>query len=195
MADTISITPKAKNKPCVRSVLECLKPDVYISLSLSPYSENNTTNLKELFLFIPDKLFYDLLRIRLKLPELPESVHITMDDKREIWLESYTTDQLFKEISIAREIITSNGKEIHVRKYYNRALKIFKFINIAKSDLEFVINISDLSPRLIAELKTLDKISVDYVLKLAVGGIFENINSKLYRSLGFEKRLKVRLDR
>ena len=193
MTDTISISPKPKNKPCVGSVLECLTHDEYVSLS--SYSENGTTNLKELFLIIPDTLFYDLLRIRLKLPELPERAHINVDEKREIWLESYTTDQLFKEISRTIEIVTSNGKEIHVRKYYNRALKIFKFIDIAKSDLEFVINISDLSPRLIAELKTLDKISADYVLKLAVGGIFENINSKRYHSLGFAKRLKVRLDR
>ena len=191
MADTI--TPKAGNKPSVGSILEFLKHDEFISLS--SYSENNTTKLKELFLNIPDKLLYDLLRIRLKVPELPESAHISIDEEREIWLESYTTDQLFKEISRTIEIVTSDGKVIHVRKYYNRALKIFKFIDIAKSDLEFVINISDLSPRLIAELKTLDKISADYVLKLAVGGIFENINSKRYHSLGFAKRLKVRLDR
>ncbi len=193
MADTISISPKPKNKPSVRSVLECLKHDEYISLS--SYSENNTTDLRELFLGIPDKLFYELLRKRLRLPVLKESVNADIDEEREYLLESYTTDQLFKEISKAGEVVTSNGKEIRVREYYNRALKIFKFIDIAKSDLEFVINISDLSPRLIAELKTLDKISADYVLKLAVGGIFENINSKRYHSLGFAKRLKVRLDR
>jgi hypothetical protein len=70
-----------------------------------------------------------------------------------------------------------------------------KFISAVKSDLEFIIDISDLSTRLIAELKVLDKTSVEYVLKLAAGGLFENINSKRYHTRGFAKMLKVRLDR
>ena len=152
-------------------------------------------NIKELFLKLPDKQFYDLLRIRLNGPVLEENVQEGIEDDREYWLPSYSVDQLHREISKVVTTITVNGKKIHVNKYYNRALKIFKFVSIARSDLEFIINISDLSPRLIAELKTLDKTTVEYVLKLAVCGIFENISSERYRRLGVAKRLKVRLDR
>jgi hypothetical protein len=159
-------------------------------------ADNNDYNkFKKLFLELPDKIFYDLLRIRLKLPVLKESNQVAVEPEREYWVENFTIDRLFNEISRTVEIIAFNGKRITVRKYYNRALKIFKFISFAKSDLEFVINISDLSPRIIGELKVLDKVSVDYVLKQAVGGIFQNINSERYYSLGFAKRLAVRLDR
>jgi hypothetical protein len=104
-------------------------------------------------------------------------------------------DQLCSELSKTIEVVTNNGKDIRIRKYYGRALKIMKFICIAKSDLEFIIDISDLLSKLIAELKVLDKMSAEYVLKLAAAGIFENINAKRYHSRGFAKRLKVRLDR
>jgi hypothetical protein len=158
-------------------------------------SSKNHPSIIEEFLKLPEIQFYDLLRIRLKLPALAEYADTVLEDDREYWVPSYLVDQLHGEISRVRIYITVSGKQIHVRKYYNRALKIFRFISVATSDLEFVINISDLSPRLIAELKTLDKISADYVLKLAVGGIFENINPQKYHRLGFAKRLKVRLDR
>lgn len=152
-------------------------------------------DIKELFLKLPEKRFHDLLRIRLNGSVLEENVQEVIEDDREYWLPSYSIDQLFSEISRTVTTITANGKQIRVRKYYNRALKIFKFISVTNSDLEYIIDISDLSPRLIAELKTLDKMTADYVLKLAVGGIFENINSQKYHKLGFAKRLKVRLDR
>jgi hypothetical protein len=168
----------------------------------SPHSDHKDNDdivshiisLKE-FLELPDKLFYCWLKIRLELPVLKESNQVVVEPGREYWRESYTIDQLFREISSTIEIVTVEGKKIGVRKYYNRALKIFRFINITKSNLDFIINFSDLSPRLIAELKVLDKMSADYVLKQAVGGIFENIDSKRYHSLGFAKKLVVRLDR
>lgn len=161
-------------------------------------ADNNTVNhnvsLKE-FLELPDRLFYDWLRIRLNIPVLEESNQVSIEEKREYFTNSFTIDQLFSEISRIVETVTIGGKKIKVRKYYNRALQILKFVNITKQDQEFVINISDLSPRIIAELKTLSKLDADYVLKQAVGGIFENINSKRYHSMGFARRLQVRLDK
>jgi hypothetical protein len=147
------------------------------------------------FLKLPDKIFYDWLRIRLNLPVLKESNEVEVESEREYWGESYTIDQLFREISSTIETVTVEGKKIRVRKYYNQALKIFRFTNITKSNLDFIINLSDLSARLIAELKVLDKVRADYVLKQAVGGIFENIDSNRYHSTGFVKKLSVRLDR
>lgn len=178
------------------NVCSTYKDDDYVSgIGVYGTNKNGSMSLKELFLKIPDELFYTLLRIRLKLPVLEESKQVCVEYEREYYVNSFTIDQLFKEISSTVEIVAIGGKEIKVRKYYNRALKILKFVNLTKQDLEFVINISDLSPRIIAELKTLDKIDGDYVLKQAVGGIFENINSKRYHNLGFAKRLGVRLDR
>jgi hypothetical protein len=155
-------------------------------------ADNNTVNhivsLKE-FLELPDKLFYDWLRIRLNIPVLEESNQVSIEEEREYFTNSFTIDQIFSEISRLVEIVTIGGKEIKVRKYYNRALQIVKFVNLTKQDQEFVINISDLSPRIIAELKTLSKLDADYILKQAVGGIFENINSKRYHSMGFAKEI------
>lgn len=191
MVDTGSKSDILQDKHFANSTLEDSQ------CSWSPICGNSTLKLdiKELILKMPEKQLYDLLRIRLNCPVLEENVQEGMEDDREYWLPSYSVDRLHSEISRIVTTITVNGKKIHVNKYYNRALKIFKFISIAKSEVEFIINISDLSTRLIVELKTLDKTTVDYVLKLAVCGIFENISTERYRRLGVAKRLKVRLDR
>jgi hypothetical protein len=198
MTNTGSKSDKLENKPFVDSVLENHKQDIRSiprSLNVNNYPNVLREGIKELFLELPEVQFLDLVRTRLKPANSEDSIQESIEDDREYWLPSYLVDRLHGEMSRTKITITASGKQIHIRKYYNRARKIFKFISIAKSDLEFVINISDLSPRLIAELKILDKMNADYVLKLAVGGIFENINSKLYQRLGFAKRLKVRLDR
>jgi hypothetical protein len=98
-------------------------------------------------------------------------------------------------MSATPEIVTVGIRRNHVYKYRDRALKIFELFRITNSNLDFVINFSDLSPRLIAELKVLDKKSADYVVKQAVDKIFESINSERYYNLGVSKRLKVRFDR
>jgi hypothetical protein len=158
---------------------------------------NNTVNasFKKLFLELPDKLFYDLLEIRLKLPVFKERNEVEVEPEREYWLLSYTIEQLFNDMSGTVEIVTVRGKSNQVCKYRDRALKIFKSVGNTKSNLDFVINFSDLSRRLIAELKVLDKMSADYVLKQAVGKIFESIDSKRYCSLEIGKRITVRFDK
>lgn len=161
--------------------------------------DNNTVNceisFKKQFLELPDKKFNELLRIRFRLPVLKERNEVKVEPEREYWLPSYTIDQLFNEMSETVEIVTVGGKRNHIYKYHDRALKIFELVGNTKSSLEFVIKFSDLSPRLIAELKVMDKMSADYVVKQAVGKIFESINSERYHNLGVSKRLKVRFDR
>jgi hypothetical protein len=156
---------------------------------------NRNINFKKQFLELPDIKFNELLRIRFKLPVLKERNEVEVEPKREYWLLSYTIDQLFNEMSETVEIVIVGGKRNHTYKYHDRALKIFELFGITKSNLDFVINFSDLSPRLIAELKVLDKKSADNAIKLAVDKIFESIDSERYRNFDVSKRLKVRFDR
>jgi hypothetical protein len=71
-----------------------------------------------------------------------------------------------------------DDKSITVYKYYQQALSLRKWIPIARPAPEFVVNISDLSARIVAELKILDDSQI--VLKQAVGRIFENIDTCQY---------------
>jgi hypothetical protein len=161
-------------------------------LELDNNTDNCNINFKKLFLELPDKKFYELLKIRLRLPVLKERDEVEVEQEREYWLQSFTTDQLLNEMS---ETVTVGEKQNQIYKYYDRALKIFKLVGDTKSNLDYVINFSDLSPRLIAELKVLDKKSADYVIKLVVDKIFESVDSERYHNLGVSKRLKVRFDR
>jgi hypothetical protein len=77
------------------------------------------------------------------------------------------------------------------RKYYEQAHKSLVF-GALRPVPPFIVYISDLSPRIIKELYELDKESRKYVLKQAVGRIFEDINSKLYHN-SISKVLEVKL--
>ena len=55
---------------------------------------------------------------------------------------------------------------------------------------QFLVNLSDLTPKIISELKEIDDVQV--VLRQAVGRIFENIHFRLYH-LSIVKVLSVRL--
>ena len=85
-------------------------------------------------------------------------------------------------------------KKVTICKYYSQALRLQKWIPIAKPAPEFNINICDLTPRIVVELKTLEKSGYDYVTKQAVGRIFENIDSREFH-LSIAQKLKVRLDK
>jgi hypothetical protein len=77
-------------------------------------------------------------------------------------------------------------------KYYNQAKALRNWIPIARPPPEFIVNLSDLSTRVIAELKVLQ--NTQDVLKQAVGRIFENIDAQQYH-LSIASQLKVGLDK
>jgi hypothetical protein len=77
------------------------------------------------------------------------------------------------------------------RKYCQQAHKSL-FFGALKPVPPFVIYLSDLTHKIIKELYDLDSESRKYVLKQAVGRIFEDINSDLYHN-SISKVLKVRL--
>jgi hypothetical protein len=76
------------------------------------------------------------------------------------------------------------------RHYVNQAFHYLK-IGAYRNPPEFLVSLSDLSPRLIKELATLDIKERDFVLKHTVGRIFEDINLELYHN-SISKVLNVR---
>src|SRR5215469_10532201 len=77
------------------------------------------------------------------------------------------------------------------RKYYNQVHNLLK-LGAFKPVPHFPVSVSDLWPPLLKELRVLDKRDRNFVLKQAVGRIFEDVNSKLYHS-SISRVLEVRL--
>jgi hypothetical protein len=67
------------------------------------------------------------------------------------------------------------------RKYYNQAYNYLK-IGAIKTPPKFLVSLSELSPRLIKELKEFKPEDRNYILKQAVALIFQEINSELYHN-------------
>lgn len=153
-------------------------------------------NLHEAILYSPDKIFYPLVAKRLSIPlsNMEIKQYKLVHDQREYWTIEFLRDSLMNMLAGVNQFISSEGKKIVIRKYYYQALRLWKWIPISKPAPEFVINLSDLTPRIALELRSLDHFSYNYVIRRAVGNIFENIDSKTYhRSIA--KSLKVRLDK
>ena len=155
-----------------------------------------SSDLEEQIIRLPDEQFYRLVAKRLNIPlspsqKLERGINAA---EREYWTEEYLIEELFLRIAHTKETIIHNGKKITVNKYGSQALRLRKWIPIAKPTPEFVINISDLTPRILAELKTLDKCGYNYVTKQAVARLFEEIDFRQYH-LSIGRKLKVRLDK
>jgi hypothetical protein len=114
---------------------------------------------------------------------------------------NYVTSGLIDELffclcSVNTFSIDENTKEIHIsHKYYDQAESLIYCIAVWKPTPQFVINISDLPPKLKNELEDLISIpkTLETVLIKAVGQIFENINFRYYH-LSVAKNLVVRLE-
>ena len=145
-------------------------------------------DLIDAILELPEKDFLDLIDIRLNRPkglriEGQEYVEIIdANDKPSIverFSELYLVELLFIELATTKLIVSHNGTcGITVHKYYDQALALRRWIPLARPAPAFVVDMSDLSARVIAELKVLDDPQI--VLKQAVGRIFENIDELQY---------------
>jgi hypothetical protein len=123
----------------------------------------------------------------------------------EVWSIECTVDELQLDLCKTKEEIMIdrgfyvNGqrsvKTLTVHKYYRQARELMKRIPIARPPPEFVINTSDLSPKLIEELEArLDNPpTFAYILKAAAGRIFENLDFNRYHQ-SIARSLKVRLE-
>jgi hypothetical protein len=114
----------------------------------------------------------------------------------ELWTEEYLVDLLFLRIaSIKESVCNDKGQTVHFRKYYRQARELMKWIPIARPPPEFVINISDLTPRIIKELTQIEtcKKARNYIILQAVTRIFENLDFE-YCHLSIFRNLKVRFE-
>ena len=94
---------------------------------------------------------------------------------------SVLVDKLFLHLACFTEIIKNNrGQTLRIKKYYHQANELLPRIPVAKPTPTFIIHTSDLTPRLLQELKDSVKEERRYVVMEAVGRIFERINSRIY---------------
>jgi hypothetical protein len=146
-----------------------------VASSLTPIVHNDLTNT---ILRLPEKDFWDLVELRLNLPSSSQQSQIDANEHIEYWTEACLIEGLFLQLASTKQAISHNGKTITLYKYYHQALAMRKWIPIARPVPSFVVNTSDLSARIVAELKILDDPQI--ILKQAVGRIFENIDARQY---------------
>jgi hypothetical protein len=109
------------------------------------------------------------------------------------WTSNYLIDRLKQHLATFEiPVAPDNDDKIYDnRKYCQQAHKSL-FFGALKPVPPFVIYLSDLTHKIIKELYDLDRESRRYVLKQAVGRIFEDINSDLYHN-SISKELEVKL--
>ena len=141
-----------------------------------------------------DTKFWTLINTRLNLPN-PSLVieRVSNDNDIEYWHFGYLIEVLFLQLAKIKEILNYNGKKVSIYKYYNQALRMWKWIPISKPKAKFIVNKSDLTSRIYCELKNLDKHTAKYVLKESVKRIFESIDFQFYHER-LENNLEVILE-
>src|SRR5919198_3409278 len=104
----------------------------------------------------------------------------TIIDHIDYWTYECLIDELFLQLAGRKEVVSHNGKNVTVYKYYHQAMILRRYIAVADPENRpsFIVNLSDLTPRIISELKAIDDIQL--VLRQAVGHIFQNIDFRLY---------------
>ena len=124
----------------------------------------------------------------------PVCYHIENDYK--YWSTNYTIDHLKRHLAtVTHTFILDNGNAVIAsRKYYDQAFYLQK-IGAFKPAPSYIIYLSDLKKdtHLLKELHELDKETLQYVLRQAVGRIFEDINCKLYHN-SISRVLKVKIE-
>ena len=126
--------------------------------------------------------------------------------EEEQWSDSYLVDNLKQQLALVQsskskiptDLLDALNHEFNTyfslisnRHYVNQAFHYLK-IGVLRPVPEFLISLSDLSPKLVKELAALDKKTRDFVLKQAVGRISEDIDSELYHN-SISSVLNVRL--
>ena len=111
-----------------------------------------------------------------------------------LWSTNYIIDRLKEHLANTRYLLkNSKGDTIEGRKYYDQAHQM-QAIGAFKPIPCFIVHLSDLTPKLIKEIGELDNETRGYVLRQAVGRIFEDLNPKLYHD-SISKVLVVKLER
>jgi hypothetical protein len=149
-------------------------------------------DLVHAMLRLPEKDFWHIVGLRLNLPSQEQQNQIVDANVHiEYLTEACLIDELFLQLASTKQTIKHNDKCVTVRKYYNQALVLRPWIAVAVPTPKFVINSYDLTPKITAEIKPLNESK--YVLKEAVGRIFENIDFRQYH-LSISRVLEVDLE-
>jgi hypothetical protein len=158
-------------------------------------SKSSNETITNQILLLHEEEFWRLVSIRLNVPLSKANQKELGDEHREYWSWNYLVQEIFLQIASSKVLVTHNDKQISIYKYYGQALRLKKWIPIAKSPVEFVINASDLTVRILAELKALHPEESQQVLKLVAVHIFENIVGPRYTHSSIVRNLGVRLDK
>ena len=124
-------------------------------------------------------------------------------DDQDVWTIDRTAEEVFlclagirEEEALAenRQQYSTTTRIVHYRKYYHQARDLMKWIPIAKPPPVFIINISDLTPRIRKEIEATHPEDLNHIMTQAVGRIFENLDFKYYH-LSIARNLRVRLEK
>jgi hypothetical protein len=114
------------------------------------------------------------------------------------WTESYLVNRLKQHLATVEssnkdyENNLQDHRVFDSRKYYNRAHHFLK-IGVLNPVPNYVVNLSDLTPKLIKEIYELsNEKDQAFVLKQAIGRIFEDVSFELYHN-SVSRVLKVEL--
>jgi hypothetical protein len=113
-------------------------------------------------------------------------------------MDSFTIGGLIDDVYLAlvcakETIFDSSGTKIVINKYYLQAWRLQGLISVAHPPPYYIINLSDLTPKLKQAIRELPDESKTFVLNQAIGRIFENTNPRLYH-LSIARRLRWKLD-
>lgn len=110
--------------------------------------------------------------------------NISNDD--DLWSINYLIDAIKLRLATIEITITNEKKSynndkkiVDSRKYYDLAYRMLK-IGVFRPAPSYDISLRDLTPKIIWELYHLDMHDRRYVLKHAVGRIFEDVNPDIY---------------
>jgi hypothetical protein len=125
------------------------------------------------------------------IPQPSSSSVVTADFcELKFWTETCLIEDIFLRLAGTKIIVKHEGKDVTVYKYYNQALRLRYRIPVYKPTPEFIVNRSDLTDRMLSELKALSAKDSAVILKQAVGWIFANIDSRQY-NLSIARNLEV----
>ena len=132
-------------------------------------------NNRYTFSAIPDKIKKELANVKFNVDEYKKKINKYKQDRR--------PNQCYYDYDLELDF-SENPKipfDIDNRWYYYKSYHYLKLGLFLKKDAPpFKISLSHLSPEILFELSQLDEKDKKFVLKQAVGRIFEDINFELY---------------
>ncbi len=125
------------------------------------------------------------------------------NNPNDLWTTERFKEMFFLYLTTVTEIVNSTdpfsfGKDITVKKYYRQARDIMYLISVFRPVPVFVIDFSDLSPKLQMEFtdfcKAYNQHTITLFLKEIAGRFFENLNYEFFHG-SIMRLLKVRLEK